>query len=1217
MYTKELDLYQALFHESRDGVYIVDSIGQILEFNQSALDILGYARDEILGLRIKDFFADKKQLAALMAHLKEHGAIQDFVAQAQCKDGTIIDCLLTTTPYYEKGVIAAYLGIFRDVTEQMNAQKALQEQRFLLRQVIDLNPSFIFAKDREGRFVLANKAFAARMAKEPEELIGKTDAELMTDLEIAEQHRLNDMEIMNTGKPIVFPEAEFVFADRTVRWIQTTKMPVVDSNGEVSHVLAISFDDTERKSAEDTLRESEKRFRNLAEGSPDMIYLLDIKSNKIVYANRKTFLGHDAYEMLQPYTHPEDLGFVSAHWQQVLRGKPVEPIEYRCRKKDGDWEWVQQRESILGHDADGISTEMLVTLTVVTERKQTELRLRQLSNAVEQSNNLVLITNMDGIIEYVNPAFEGKTGFAKEEAIGKTPRILKSGKHNENFYRGMWAKLNTGHNYHGVTVNRKKNGELYYEEKTITPIKTVGGKITHFLSTAVDITERIEMEEKLRASLERRSRQVQLSTQVAQEIATATSLDELYLRVVNQIKEQFGYYHVQLLRYDPALDTIALVHGYGDIGEKMLAMHHSMPLGVGVIGTVAATGESILRPNIAGDANWKSNPLLPKTKGELAIPIKMGKRVLGVLDVQSEHANGLSEDDKLLLEGLCGQIAIAIESTNLRNEMESRLFELNVLQGQLSREGWTSYKDSHIKNAGYQFDHRGVQPFNTSSGVLDVLQISQPLKNQNGNLVQSAVNIQNSAMAVPLMIRGESIGRLGIQGDEEKPLSPEDHDFLRAVTEEIAEALEAARLFEETQASLAEQERLTGEMETVAQVSMAASTILETDTLLQSVVDLAKGSFGLYHAHVYLMDPTSRNTLFLKAGAGNVGRLMALEGRVININDNSLVARAARLRQGVLENDVRKTLDFLPHPLLPHTRAEIAQPMVVGDKLIGVLDLQSDRENAFTDDDLQIHKILASQIAVAVQNASQYAEQVEMTTKLRELDQLKSEFLASMSHELRTPLNSIIGFADVLLEGLDGDLNERMEEDVSLIKQSGSHLRTLIGDILDMSKIEAGHMELRYESVDMFKMAEDIMATTQPLATEKSLKMFLNIEGTTGLVEADRTRMRQVFLNIIGNAIKFTDKGSVTISISEKAEHLLIAIRDSGIGIKEEHIPIVFEQFRQIDGGLNRAAGGTGLGMPITKRLIELHGGSIWVKSVVGQGSTFYFTIPYMKPEAI
>ncbi|MCZ7669042.1 MAG: ATP-binding protein [Chloroflexi bacterium] len=218
--------------------------------------------------------------------------------------------------------------------------------------------------------------------------------------------------------------------------------------------------------------------------------------------------------------------------------------------------------------------------------------------------------------------------------------------------------------------------------------------------------------------------------------------------------------------------------------------------------------------------------------------------------------------------------------------------------------------------------------------------------------------------------------------------------------------------------------------------------------------------------------------------------------------------------------------------------------------------------------------------------------------------------MASMSHELRTPLNSIIGFADVLLEGLDGELNVRMEEDVRLIRDSGNHLRALIGDILDMSKIEAGRMGLRYEEIDIVQMAHDIIATASPLAEAKNLALHLNLSDEVDTVEADRTRLRQILWNIMGNAIKFTQAGSVTSAWRGKGKDLLFGIRDTGIGIDEENVSIVFEQFRQIDGNLNRSVGGTGLGMPITRRLVELHGGEIWIESIMGQGSTFWFTVP-------
>jgi signal transduction histidine kinase len=418
-----------------------------------------------------------------------------------------------------------------------------------------------------------------------------------------------------------------------------------------------------------------------------------------------------------------------------------------------------------------------------------------------------------------------------------------------------------------------------------------------------------------------------------------------------------------------------------------------------------------------------------------------------------------------------------------------------------------------------------------------------------------------------------------------------------------------ARLLDTTQNALTKQERLSSELRTVAEVSTVTSTIMERDRLLQNVVDLTKTSFALYHAHIYLLNE-GKDTLSLVAGSDQVGRLMTLEESHIPIYANSILTRAARTREPIIVNRTRHATDFLPHPLLPNTRAELAIPMIVGDRLVGVLDVLADVENRFGEQDVLIMRTLASQIAVAVQNAEQYAEQVQTAEKLREVERLKSEFLASMSHELRTPLNSIIGFADVLLEGLDGDLNDRMEQDVRLIRDSGDHLRNLIGDILDMSKIEAGKMDLRYEEIDMRQMAQDIIATANPLAHEKQLKLGLNLSDDLFNIHADRTRLRQIMWNIMGNAIKFTQKGSVTLAMQTQENNLLVSIRDTGIGISSENIPIVFEQFRQIDGSLNRMAEGTGLGMPITKKLVEIHGGEIWVESVIGIGTTFWFTIP-------
>lgn len=715
--------------------------------------------------------------------------------------------------------------------------------------------------------------------------------------------------------------------------------------------------------------------------------------------------------------------------------------------------------------------------------------------------------------------------------------------------------------------------------------------------------ERTQLSTEIESSLKLREAQVRVSTLTAREIAGLPDLNRLYERIVTLIKEEFDYYHVQLLRYDPMLDNVGLVVGYGDIGEKMLAMNHSMPMGVGVIGKAAAEGVSVLLSDVRQDPSWKPNSLLPLTQSELAVPIKIGDKVLGVIDVQSERLGGLTATDQIMLDGLSGQLAIAIESTRLRQDMEDRLRELNSLQRFMSRSGWQEYQAELAHTPGYLFYRGDVQP---------VASLAEPAK----TAVSLSLGSGSNGRSQPLTIRGEAIGHLIVEEDEERPLTPAEEAFLESVSEQVAEALEAARLFEQTQSALAEQERLSSELATVAQVSTAASTILEAEALLQAAVDLAQTSFNLSHAHIYLYDRQAQ-ALTLQAGGGDAGRLMTMEGRTIPLDADSLVARVARDRRGAIANDIQKSLEFIPHPMLNRSRSELAMPMIVGGSLIGVLDLLSDEADRFSEQDTGIFNTLASQVAVAVQNAKLYAEQVATAEELRKIDQLKSEFLASMSHELRTPLNSIIGFADVLLEGIDGELNERMEQDVRLIRDSGSHLRALIGDILDMSKIEAGMMEIRQEMLDFGQLAEDVVMTAMPLAQEKNLYLNLNIGEDLPAVYADDTRVRQVLWNIVGNAIKFTNEGGVVVSVDYRTQKgdLLVRVADTGVGIRQSDLSLVFEQFRQVGGELNTSSsGGTGLGLPISKKLIELHGGTIWAESTVGQGSTFSFTLPVGLP---
>jgi PAS domain S-box-containing protein len=461
-------------------------------------------------------------------------------------------------------------------------------------------------------------------------------------------------------------------------------------------------------------------------------------------------------------------------------------------------------------------------------------------------------------------------------------------------------------------------------------------------------------------------------------------------------------------------------------------------------------------------------------------------------------------------------------------------------------------------------------------------------------------------LAVPMIVGEQVIGVLDVQANKVDHFTAEDLQVHTTLASQIAVAVNNARLFEQTQ-------RRAAEMQAVAEVGAEASATLELEQLLWNMTDLVKDRFELYHAHIYLLDESGRN-LLLAAGAGDAGKTMVAAGHHIPMrHEHSLVVRAARTRQNVIVNDVTRAPDFLPNPLLPRTRAELATPLIVAGRVIGVLDVQSDQINRFTIEDLQVQSTLASQIAVAVNNARLFKEQIEAADRLREVDRLKSEFLASMSHELRTPLNSIIGYAEVLLDGIDGELTDDMDEDVTAIHGSGKHLLNLINDILDLAKIEAGQMDLVMESFPLRPLVDDMVSTQRVLLKDREVDLVLDIPDDLPQVYADPLRIRQVLSNLLANAAKFTEQGSITVharGYETDPSMIQLSVIDTGIGMRSDQLQVIFDRFRQVDQSHTRRAGGTGLGLSITRQLVELHGGTIEVESELGVGSVFRFTLP-------
>ncbi len=317
------------------------------------------------------------------------------------------------------------------------------------------------------------------------------------------------------------------------------------------------------------------------------------------------------------------------------------------------------------------------------------------------------------------------------------------------------------------------------------------------------------------------------------------------------------------------------------------------------------------------------------------------------------------------------------------------------------------------------------------------------------------------------------------------------------------------------------------------------------------------------------------------------------------------------------KKDKKKSLGFLydsnrVQPLnTPPSDISLSHPLVVRGETIGQLAVSG--LGHISPEMTELMSAIAAQASVHIETLRLTEELQERADELLELDRLKSSFLANMSHELRTPLNSILGFSDVILEELDGPLTPTMENDIKLIQKNGQHLLHLINDVLDMAKIESGTLNLTVETFNLNEIIEEVTDITSLLASDKGLALHIEPDSDRGVeVSADRTRLRQVLINIINNAIKFTEKGAISLRAIREKNNVLVAVKDTGMGIPTDQLESIFQEFTQVDSSTTRKVGGTGLGLPISRRLIEMHGGRLWAEStgVEGEGSTFYIFLP-------
>jgi len=654
------------------------------------------------------------------------------------------------------------------------------------------------------------------------------------------------------------------------------------------------------------------------------------------------------------------------------------------------------------------------------------------------------------------------------------------------------------------------------------------------------------------------------------------------------------------------------------------------------------------RHEVASAGGWRSM---------LAVPMLREGSVVGTINVHRTEAGPFPERQIELLKIFADQAVIAIENVRLFKELEARNRDLTatgeVLQV-ISRSPTDVQPvfDTIARNARRlcNADSGGVVRLeggllhlqaldNASAEGAEALRRAYPNPVSSGTgsgraiLTGRAVRIPDvledpeyelaglqgaglrSVLCVPMLLHGTAIGVIAVHTwATPRPFTDQQMELLKTFADQAVIAIENVRLFKELQTRTAELTRSVDQLTALGEVGRAVSSTLDLETVLTTIVSHAVQLSGPVAGAIYEYDEAAEEfqlratenfeaeyvellrAMPIRKGEGALGRV-AMTQQPVQIPDFT--------QERTYQSRFRDALTRLGY------RALLAVPLLREDHIIGGLVINGKTPGEFAPEVIDLLKTFASQSALAIQNARLFREIEDKGRQLEAASRHKSEFLANMSHELRTPLNAITGFSEVLLERMFGEINPKQTEYLQDILSSGRHLLSLINDILDLSKIEAGRMELSLAQFHLPLALENAITLVKERAARHGIALDIDIDPGLGEFMGDERKIKQILLNLLSNAVKFTPEGGRIGVKAGRADGVVeIAVSDTGIGIAPKDQEAIFEEFRQVGSDEARKVEGTGLGLTLTKKFVEMHGGRIWVESEVGKGSTFRFTLP-------
>ncbi len=796
-------------------------------------------------------------------------------------------------------------------------------------------------------------------------------------------------------------------------------------------------------------------------------------------------------------------------------------------------------------------------------------------------------------------------------------------------------------------------GEWHPEDMLLIPLRSTEGEILGIMSVddpqdgqipseaTVEIVELFAAQaaiavENARLYEQTRRRAIQLEAvgEISRRVSSILDPHELFSQVVELIRDRLGYYQVHIFFVDPGSEYAVYGAGAGEAGRQIAQQGFRLKVGEeGIVGWVAAKGGPLLVNDVSQDPRYVASEFLPDTKAELAVPLKVGEQVVGVLDVQSDQPGAFGEDDLFVLRSAADQIAVAVQNARFFEEIKGFSAELEQRVERRTEELAKANLELTLEKDRAEALYRIAKDLSASLDLDRVL--SRAL-----DLVTEAVGATHGSIMLLDLKTGHLIHRMAKGGEKPLPRGGEMTSFKPGVGL-------AGWMMEQRRpviiGDVSKDKRWKGYPgERKSKSALGAPLMIGEDILgvlllfnpethyfvpqhLTTVKAAASQvAAAINNAELYrlITDQAERVSDMLRAQWAESSKTEAIlesivDGVVVFDADNrvTLINPAAGRMLGLSEETVKgQTLMDLIE------RGDVSEVEGISAIQSALLGSRASFDEGVTSTPLKIEigdKTISVAFApVLLEERENVVGAFRDISKEAEIDRMKSEFISTVSHELRTPMTSIKGYTDLLYMETVGEVNEGQRRFLTIIRNNVGRLTALVSDLLDISRIETGRIKLEMMPLHMGEIISQTAVSLEGMIGERQHALVLNVPDDLPSVWGDQDRVTQIVTNLMANACQYTPLGGrIEVSASCVDNLLLVDVSDNGIGISADDCERVFDRFYRVDHPLVQENRGTGLGLSIVKMFVEMHGGQVWVKSQPGKGSTFSFTLPLMGAE--